>query len=108
MSNSYKEKVVLSLGYDNFVVAGRIVAVLSSNSLPAKRLRDQAEKENLLLDATAGRKTRAVVITDSRHVVLSALSPLKIEQRLLSTSSESEVPKVERSTLEWKEGQFAS
>jgi len=107
-----KERGILSLGYENFVLSDRIVAVLSSNSLPAKRLREQAEKENLLLDATAGRKTRAIVITDSRHVVLSTLSPLKIQQRLhwVSESTEGAVEraKVERRELEWKDGQFAS
>ncbi len=102
-----KQRGILSLGYENFVVSDRIVAVLSSNSLPAKRLREQADKENLLLDATAGRKTRAIVITDSRHVVLSALTPLKIQQRLHWLDAEAE-PKVERRELEWKDGQFAS
>ena len=104
-----REKSVLSLGYENFVVAQRIVAVLASTSLPAKRLRDQADKQNLLLDATAGRKTRSLVIVDSRHVILSALTPLKIQQRLnWTTPLEKENPRIERRELEWKEGEFAS
>ena len=104
-----KERSVLSLGYDNFVASHRIVAVLASTSLPAKRLRDQADKQNLLLDATAGRKTRSLVIVDSRHVILSALTPLKIQQRLnWETPAEKESPRVEKRELEWKEGEFAS
>ena len=64
---------VVNVGHGNFVVAGRIIAILESGSLPSKRMREKATEDNLLVDATAGRKTRSLVVTDSRHVILSAL-----------------------------------
>jgi regulator of extracellular matrix RemA (YlzA/DUF370 family) len=84
------------------------VAIHPSTSLPSKRLREQAEKENLLLDATAGRKTRAIVVTDSKHVILSAFTPLKIARILNPSLASKKDWSAERGELEWKEGEFAS
>ncbi|MBY0369616.1 DUF370 domain-containing protein [bacterium] len=72
----------INVGYGNFVRPHRIVAILESGSLPMKRLREKSQQANLLLDATAGRKTRSLVILDSHHVVLSALAPQTLHERL--------------------------
>ena len=64
---------VLNVGYGNLVPAGRIVAVLQPGSSPVKRLREDAAKHGRLLDATQGRRTRAVLVLDSDHVILSAV-----------------------------------
>jgi extracellular matrix regulatory protein A len=71
----------LNLGYGNFVLATRVISVLEAGSLPMKRLRERASSDNMLVDATAGRKTRSILITDSRHVILSALSPQALQER---------------------------
>ncbi len=72
----------INVGYGNFLVPRRIVAILESGSLPMKRLRERSQQANLLLDATAGRKTRSLIVLDSRHVVLSALAPQTLHDRL--------------------------
>lgn len=72
----------LNLGYNNVVVIDKVVAVVSSDSKPARRLRELAEKEGRLIDATNGRKTRALVITTSNHVILSAANPHTLAQRI--------------------------
>ena len=73
---------VLNIGFGNIIVASRVVAVLSAESSPVKRLKESAEKEGMLLDATHGRKTRSIIITDSGHIILSAIQPETISQRL--------------------------
>ena len=72
----------LNVGHGNYLLVERIVMILESGSLPMKRLREKACDENRLVDATAGRKTRSIVITDSKHVVLSALAPQTLQERL--------------------------
>ena len=67
------EKLVLNLGFGNIVVAQKIVAILSPSSSPMKRVKDEAKHEKRLLDVTHGRKTRAVIITESNHVILSSI-----------------------------------
>lgn len=73
---------LLNIGFGNFVIAGRIVAVISPGSAPVKRIKEVAKNKGLLIDATYGRKTRALVIMDSEHVVLSAINPETIASRL--------------------------
>lgn len=73
---------VVSLGFDNVIVASRIVAVASASSSAMKRLRDEARKDHRLVDVTNGRKTRAVVVTDSGHVFLSGIQPQTLTQRI--------------------------
>lgn len=63
------------------VVAERVVAVIDPDSAPIRRLKDEAREAGLLVDATQGRKTRAILIMDSRHVVLSAIQPETITAR---------------------------
>ena len=73
---------LLNLGFDNIVSAERIVAVVSADPSPIKRLRKAASRQQKLIDATNGRRTRTVIITDSDHVVLSSLQPETVAQRL--------------------------
>ena len=73
---------LVNVGFDNAVAAGRIIAVVSSEPSPIKRLREAADRRQKLVDATNGRRTRTVIITDSDHVVLSSLQPETIVQRL--------------------------
>lgn len=72
----------VNVGYGNLVRPERIIAILEAKSLPVKRLRDRAVEENRLIDATAGRKMRSLIVIDSGHVVLSALSPQALDDRL--------------------------
>ncbi|MBL0732598.1 MAG: DUF370 domain-containing protein [Desulfosarcina sp.] len=75
------EKNLLNVGFGNTVVAERIVTIISPNSAPIKRLKDEARDKRYLVDATHGRKTRSIIITDSNHVILSAMQPETISQR---------------------------
>lgn len=74
--------VLVNIGFGNVVVASKIVAVLSPSSAPMKRLKEEARENKRLLDATQGRRTRAILITDSNHVILSSVQPETIAQRL--------------------------
>ena len=76
------EQTLLSIGYGSSVVAERIVAIVSPNSAPMKRLKDDAREEKRLVDATHGKKTRAIIVMDSNHVVLSAFQSETLSQRL--------------------------
>ena len=73
---------LVNVGFDNAVAAGRVIAVVSAEPSPIKRLREAADRHQKLVDATNGRRTRTVIITDSDHVVLSSLQPETIVQRL--------------------------
>lgn len=75
------EQVLLSIGFGNTVVAERVVAILSPNSSPMKRVKDEAREARSLIDATHGRKTRAIIITDSNHVILSAIQAETMSSR---------------------------
>lgn len=76
---------LLSLGFGNTVMVSRVVAVINPDSSPMKRLREEAKKSGVLIDVTHGRKTRSIVITDSHHVILSAIQTETIAQRLESS-----------------------
>jgi len=73
---------VLNVGFDNAVMAERVIAVVAADPSPIKRLREAALRHGKLIDATNGRRTRTVIITDSDHVVLSSLQPETVAQRL--------------------------
>lgn len=73
---------LINLGFNNVLALERLVAVLNSQSLPSKRLREEAIRKNKLIDATNGRKMRTILVTDSDHVVLSSLQPETIIQRI--------------------------
>ena len=72
----------INIGYGNIVAPGRIIAIVSPEAAPVKRLVQEAKAEGNIIDATCGRKTRAVIICDSGHVVLSALMTDTILMRL--------------------------
>ncbi|MBW1988227.1 MAG: DUF370 domain-containing protein [Deltaproteobacteria bacterium] len=72
---------VLNIGFGNSVPASRVVAIVSPNSAPIKRLKDEARAEHRLVDATCGRKTRSIIVTDSNHVILSAIQAETVAQR---------------------------
>lgn len=76
-----KNKTV-NLGFDNAVMLNRIISVTSAEAAPVKRLIREARKLNKLVDATAGRKTRTVIVSDSDHVILSSAQPGTITQRI--------------------------
>ena len=73
---------LLNIGYGNLVPASRIVAVISPQSAPMRRLREEASSRGKLVDATQGRRTRSILVLDSDHVVLSAINPETIAARL--------------------------
>lgn len=72
---------MLNVGFGNFVVAQRVVAVVNPSSSPMRRLREDARQHGRLVDATQGRKTRSLIITDSNHVILSAVQAETMRQR---------------------------
>ncbi|KUP07056.1 hypothetical protein Q73_05330 [Bacillus coahuilensis m2-6] len=73
---------LLNIGFGNIVSASRIVSIVSPESAPIKRLIQDARDRGQLIDATYGRRTRAVIITDSDHVILSAVQPETVAHRL--------------------------
>ena len=76
-----KESTLVNIGYSNMVMSTKVVAVLSPESAPMRRLKDDAKERNMLIDATQGRKTRSIIITDSDHVILSAVQVETLTQR---------------------------
>ena len=79
---------LVNIGFGNLVAAGRIISVVSPESAPIKRIAQKAKEKDLLIDATFGRKGRAVIVMDSGHVVLSQMTPDMILGRLLETGGE--------------------
>lgn len=75
------EQTLLNIGFGSTVVADRVVAIVSPNSAPMKRLKDEAKDDKRLIDATHGRRTRSIIIMDSNHVILSAIQSETISQR---------------------------
>lgn len=84
MRNPNKGSGLINIGFGNVVSASRIIAIVTPGSSPIKRMREEARERGKLIDATQGRKTRAIIITDSDHVILSALQAETITQRFLS------------------------
>lgn len=78
---SFLNKLV-PIGFGNMIAADRVIAIISSNSAPAKKLKTDAKKENRLVDATHGRKTRTILVMDSNHIVLSAVHHETLGQRI--------------------------
>ena len=75
---------LINIGFGNIVSANRIVSIVSPESAPIKRIITEARDRNMLIDATYGRRTRAVIIADSDHVILSAVQPETVAQRLIN------------------------
>ncbi|MBQ9543802.1 MAG: DUF370 domain-containing protein [Clostridia bacterium] len=82
---------MVNLGFSNMVNASRVVALVSPDSAPVKRLIQDAKDSGRVIDVTCGRKTRAVIVTDSSHVILSAIQPETIAGRLTLDESYTEV-----------------
>ena len=80
----------INIGFGNMVNAGRIVAIASPDGAPIKRLISDAKEDNRVIDVSCGRRTRAVIITDSEHVILSAIQAETITNRLTSDALESD------------------
>ena len=72
----------LNIGFGNMVSARKLVAIVSPESAPIKRIIQDARDRGILIDATYGRRTRAVIITDSDHIILSAVQPETVANRL--------------------------
>ena len=72
---------LINIGFGNYVLAARVIGIVSPASAPMRRLREDARAEGRLVDATQGRKTRSIIVTDSNHVILSAIQPETISQR---------------------------
>jgi regulator of extracellular matrix RemA (YlzA/DUF370 family) len=79
---------LVNVGHGNVVVANQIVAIVGLDSLPVKRLIDGAKASMKLVDATNGRRTRAVIVTESDHLILSSLEPATLAQRLVTGRGE--------------------
>jgi extracellular matrix regulatory protein A len=84
--NNKKDKKIsksfINIGFDNVVAKEKIVAIVSPQAAPIKRIKEESRRRNKLIDATSGRKARSVIITDSDHVVLSAIQPDTITGRI--------------------------
>lgn len=78
----------INIGYGNIVSADRIVAIVAAESAPIKRLISEAREKSRLIDATQGRKTRGVIITDNDKIILSALQPETMAARLVPKQGE--------------------
>ncbi len=78
------DTALLNIGFGNTVVTTRIIAIVTPGSAPMKRLKEEAKEEKRLIDATQGRRTRSVIITDSNHVILSAIQAETISHRFVT------------------------
>lgn len=79
---------VLHVGFNTYVLIDRIVCILPPTSSPTRRIREEARERSFLIDATQGRKTRSLIITDSNHVILSPIQAETIQQRLQQIGGE--------------------
>jgi extracellular matrix regulatory protein A len=73
---------LINIGFGNIVFGNRVIAVVNPESAPIKRVIQEARERGMLIDATYGRRTRAVIITDSDHIILSAIQPETVSHRL--------------------------
>ncbi|MBQ4522399.1 MAG: DUF370 domain-containing protein [Lachnospiraceae bacterium] len=72
---------MISIGYGNFMNAEKVVAVVSNDAAPVKRMIQTAKEQERIIDATHGKKTKSVIVTESNHIVLSALLPETLQSR---------------------------
>ncbi len=79
---------LINVGFGNVVSANRIIAIVSPESAPIKRMIQEARDRKIIIDATCGRRTRAVIITDSDHIILSAVQPETVAHRLNNKESQ--------------------
>ena len=83
MASPTPQERLLNIGFGNLILASRVVAIVNSASSPMRRLREDAKEQGRLIDATQGRKTRSIIITDSNHVILCAVQAETIGQRVI-------------------------
>jgi len=83
MKKSDVSPILVNIGFGNVVASAKVVAIVTPGSAPMKRIREEARKEGKLVDATQGRRTRSIIITDSNHIILSALQAETITQRFI-------------------------
>ena len=81
---------LVNIGFGNIVAANRIISIISPESAPIKRIIKEARDKGMLVDATYGRRTRAVVVVDSGHIILSAVQPETVANRLVAQTAEPE------------------
>ena len=81
---------LINIGFGNMVSANRLIAIVSPESAPIKRMVQEARDKGSLIDATYGRRTRAVIIMDSDHIILSAVQPETVANRLDSSNEDLE------------------
>ncbi len=86
---------LINIGFGNIVSASRIVAIISPESAPVKRVISEARDRCMLIDATYGRRTRAVIVADSGHIILSAVQPETVKHRLQAREMQSENEELE-------------
>ena len=82
---------LINIGFGSMVAAGRVLAVLDPDSAPIKRVVQEAKERGMLIDASYGRKTKAVIIMDTDHVILSAITPDALSARLVEKTEQEEV-----------------
>jgi len=88
---------LINIGFGNFISANRLIAVVSPESAPIKRIIQEARERGMLIDATYGRRTRAVIISDSDHIILSAVQPETVANRIESKEPEETIEEKETS-----------
>jgi len=81
----------IHIGFGNILAINRVIAIASPNSAPIKRTIQEGKSKGLLIDMTNGRRTKAVIVTDSSHIILAALAPETITGRLYAGREESEL-----------------
>lgn len=86
---------LINIGFGNIVSANRLVAIVSPESAPIKRIIQDAQKRGMCIDATYGRRTRAVIFTDSDHIILSAVQPETVAHRLNAKDEEVQEEEIE-------------
>lgn len=92
---------LINVGFGNIVSANRIVAIVSPESAPIKRMIQEARDRGMLIDATYGRRTRAVIVMDSDHLVLSAVQPETVGHRMTNGSDDKDdIPEMDEEDLE--------
>jgi len=73
---------LINIGFGNIVSANRIISIISPDSAPIRRIIQESKESGMLIDATCGRRTRAVIVADSDHIILSAIQPETIASRI--------------------------
>ena len=81
---------LVNIGFGNIVAANRIISIISPESAPIKRIIQEARDKGMLVDATYGRRTRAVVVVDSGQIILSAVQPETVDNRMVAQTADSE------------------